>query len=63
MSFEKRSRERRKRIVVHRAASFEDADRWDLEFWQSQTPQARLSALVAIRRNIAMIKRSRSGRK
>ena len=63
MSFEKRSRARRKRIVVHRAASFEDADRWDLEFWQRQTPQERLSALVAIRRDIARIKRLKSRRK
>ena len=62
MSLKKRSLKRRKRIVFHRAVSFEDADRWDIEFWQNQTPQARLSALVAIRRDIARVKRSRSGR-
>jgi len=50
----KRSAERRKRLVANRAAGFEEAEKWDLEFWQSQTPQQRLSALVAIRRDILM---------
>ena len=56
MGIKERSRERRKRIVVNLADSHEDAERWDLEFWQSQTPQMRLSALVAIRRDLEKIK-------
>jgi len=51
-------------MVVHRAHSFEDAERWDLEFWQSQSPEDRLSALVDIRRDVAMVRRARQhGRK
>lgn len=47
-------------MIVHRAASFADAERWDLEFWQSQTPEDRLSALVAIRRDVALAERARN---
>ncbi|HET6427327.1 MAG TPA: hypothetical protein VFJ30_02875 [Phycisphaerae bacterium] len=60
MGIADRTRQRRKRIVAHRAAGYEDADRWDLEYWQQQTPQARLSALVAIREDIRKVKRRRS---
>lgn len=47
-------------MVVHRAKSFADAERWDLEFWQSKTPEERLSALVAIRRDVEVVQASRS---
>jgi len=59
MSLEKRAAERRKRIVGHIATSFEDAEDWDLRFWQGLTPQDRLSALVAIHRDIAMVEAGR----
>ena len=39
MSIEERSLERRKRMVAHSATSFEDAEAWDLDFWQSMTPE------------------------
>ncbi len=55
---EERSAQRRKRIVGHIAKDFADAEKWDLEFWQSQTPQMRLSALVAIRNDIAAVRGS-----
>jgi len=55
MDMEQRARERRKRIVTHLARSHEEAERWDLEFWQQQTPQQRLSALVAIREDIKKV--------
>ena len=45
-------------MVVHKATGFEDAERWDLEYWQAQTPAVRLSALVAIRNDIKKVKRS-----
>ena len=45
-------------MVVHKAMGFEDAERWDLEYWQAQTPAARLSALVAIRNDIAKVKKT-----
>lgn len=56
MNLRQRSARRRQRMVAHRTTSFADADRWDLEFWQSQTPEARLSALVAIREDIKRVK-------
>jgi hypothetical protein len=41
------------------ARDFSDAEQWDLDFWQNQTPEARLSALVAIRRDVAKVLASR----
>jgi len=61
MGMKQRARRRRARMVVHRAAGFQDADRWDLEFWQSRTPQDRLSALVDIHEDIAKVKGRRRG--
>ena len=59
MTIEERSQERRKRIVVHVATSFEDAEAWDLDFWQKMTPEERLSALVAIRRDVEVVEAAR----
>ena len=59
MNIEKRSRERKKRIVVHVSHSFDEAEQWDLEYWQSLTPASRLSALVAIRRDIEKVDNSK----
>ena len=56
MNLKQRSAARRKRIVGHIAKNFEDAEQWDLEFWQSQTPEMRLSALVAIRNDIMAVR-------
>lgn len=59
MGIKERSLERRKRIVAHRATSFKDAEEWDLDFWQNQTPEDRLSALVAIREDIMKVNQAR----
>jgi hypothetical protein len=56
-----RSRLRRQRIVAHRASGYADAESWDLDFWQAQGPEARLSALVAIRRDIEAVEAGRKG--
>lgn len=56
MTLRQRAAQRRRRIVAHRTRSFARADAWDLEFWQRQTPEARLSALVAIREDIQRVK-------
>jgi len=56
MTLKQRSAARRRRIVAHRTKSHAEADAWDLEFWQRQTPEARLSALVAIREDIRRVK-------
>jgi len=56
MGFKERAEERRKRIVAHVAHSHEEAEQWDLDFWQRQTPQERLSALVAIHEDIEKVK-------
>jgi hypothetical protein len=55
-----RSRLRRERLVAHRASGYDDAEAWDLEFWQAQGPEARLSALVALRRDVELVEASRS---
>lgn len=57
MSLKSRSAERKKRMVANRAQNFAEAEQWDLDFWQKQTPQQRLSALVAIRRDILKVKK------
>ena len=59
MKMKARSELRRKRIEAYRARSFTDADRWDLEFWQKQSPEMRLSALVAIRNDIRKVRQGR----
>ena len=59
MSLEERSRKRRERLEAHRASSLEDAESWDLEFWQRRSPDERLSALVAIRRDVELVERAR----
>jgi len=50
-----RGRLRRERLVAHRASGHADAEAWDLDFWQSQSPEDRLSALVAIRRDVEAV--------
>jgi len=59
MDMEERSRLRAKRMVTNRARSYDDAEMWDLDFWLSQTPRERLSALVAIRRDVEMVRTAR----
>lgn len=59
-TLEERSRERRERLVAHRAASFAEAEQWDLDFWQRCTPEERLSALVAIRRDVELAEAART---
>ena len=43
-------------MEVHRAESFADAEAWDLDYWQRRTAEERLSALVAIHREVEMVK-------
>ena len=50
-----RSRIRRERMSTHKADSFGDAEAWDLAFWQAQGPEARLSALVALREDLRKV--------
>jgi hypothetical protein len=54
-----RSRLRRERLVAHRASGHADAEAWDLEFWPSQSPEDRLSALVAIHRDVEAVEAGR----
>lgn len=51
------------RMVAHVATSFEDADPWDLVYWQSRTPEERHPALVAIRRDVEAVEAGRSKRR
>lgn len=54
-----RARERRTRIVGHRAKNFAEAEAWDLDYWQAKTPQERLSALMAIRDDVEKVQQAR----
>jgi hypothetical protein len=45
-----RSRERRMKIVTNRATSHEEAEMWDLEFWQMMSPEDRDIDLVELSR-------------
>ena len=55
MDIKSRAEIRRKKIIGHIAKNFAEAEDWDLEFWQKQTPQDRLSALVAIINDIKKV--------
>jgi len=46
-------------METHRAASFADAEAWDLDYWQRRTPDERLSALMAIRRDVELVEAAR----
>ena len=63
MGIKERSDARQKRIVAHRAKDFKDAENWDLAYWQSQTPEQRLSALVAIHRDVIKVEQARLQKK
>jgi len=56
VGIKERSRERKERLVAHRARNFEEAEQWDLEFWQSQSPEQRLSALVEIHKEVMKVR-------
>jgi hypothetical protein len=58
-SLEERSLRRRNTMEIHRAASFADAEAWDLDYWQRRTPEERLSALMAIRRDVELVEAAR----
>ena len=58
-SLKERSADRRIRIVTNRATSHEEAEAWDLDYWQRLGPEARLSALVAIREDVELAQAAR----
>ncbi len=59
MGLKERSRQRRKRIVGNVANSHEEAEQWDLEFWQSLSPQQRLQAVESLKRDMEKIRPGR----
>ena len=63
MTLAERTELRKKRIVANVARDHDEAEAWDLDFWQAMTPQQRLSALVAIRRDVEKISASRAENK
>ncbi len=54
-----RSRARKVRMVTHKSHSYEEAEAWDLEYWQSAGPEARLSALIALRNDYKKVEQAR----
>ena len=59
---EERSADRRRRIVAHSAKTHAEAEAWDLEYWQQRSPEERLSALVAILRDVEIVEAARTAR-
>ncbi len=59
-TLEERSSARRRQMVANLAHSPEEAEAWDLDFWQQAGPEARLSALVAIHEDLALVMTARS---
>jgi len=59
MGLRERSRQRRKRIVGNVANSHEEAEQWDLEFWQSLSPQQRLQAVESLKRDLEKVRPGR----
>lgn len=55
MTLKQRSEYRRKHMVGNRARSWAEAEQWDLEFWQKQTPEMRLSAMVELREHVNLM--------
>jgi len=47
-------------MEAHRTRSPADAEAWDLDFWQRRSPDERLSALVAIYRDIARVEAAKA---
>ena len=62
MGLKERSALRRQRMTTNRATSFAEPEEWDLKFWQEQSPEARLSALVAIRNDVKKVEEARRRR-
>jgi hypothetical protein len=50
-------------METHRTRSYADAEAWDLDFWQRRSPEERLSALVAIHRDVAHVAAARGDAK
>ena len=59
MKISERSKIRRKKMLANLASNFQEAEEWDLDFWQKQTPQQRLSALLAIRKDILKVSKGK----
>ena len=59
MTLEERSRLRKQKLMAHQAVDHEDAEYWDLLFWQKQSPEARLSALVHIHRDVEKVQKAK----
>lgn len=60
MEIKERADDQKKRIEANMARNFKDAENWDLDFWQDLSPEQRLSALVAIRKDIDKVVKTHS---
>lgn len=59
-TLEERSAERSRRMVANTANSPEEAEAWDLDYWQEAGPERRLSALVAIHEDLVLVMAARA---
>jgi hypothetical protein len=55
----KRGRERSLRMVSHRSSGHQEAEKWDLAYWQSVGYEGRLDAYMAIRDDVELVHKAR----
>jgi len=60
MGLKERSEERRKRMVVHVAKNFEEAEEWDLKYWMGKTPRQRFEAHQALLEDVELVQAARA---
>jgi len=48
-----------RKVIAHVARSWEEAEKWDIEYWQKFSPQKRISAVESLRREWEAIKNAR----
>ena len=59
-SLAERGRLRRLKIQTYQARNYQDAEDWDLKYWQSQGPEGRLNAYMAIRDDIEKVNQAKN---
>jgi len=59
MTIQDRAKLRRQRIVTGRSHSHEEAEMWDLRYWQSLSCEQRLDAYMAIRMDVEKVNAAR----
>ncbi|MBN2802586.1 MAG: hypothetical protein JXR91_05805 [Deltaproteobacteria bacterium] len=57
-TLESRTEIRKQKMKSHKSSTYEESEKWDLEYWLSCTPDQRLAAHVAILNDVEIVKNS-----